>query len=171
MSKCDLPKSNVSGVIIGIDPGATGAIAIVSLTGSALGTFDIPSTAEGSGSKQQCNAYLLADLFTSICKEHNVLLVVLEHVSAMPKQGVTSSFNFGMNYGIVKGVIGAFKLPLRLVRPSVWKKQASLGRDKELARQKAISQWPTMTDRLRRKLDADRAEALLIADFGRSLVK
>lgn len=170
MNNCDLPKNNVSGVIIGVDPGVNGAIAVISSNGSAISTVDMPSTAEGSGSKQQCNAYLLANVISAICKEHNVLLVVLEHVTAMPKQGVTSSFNFGMNYGIVKGVIGAFKLPVRLVRPSIWKKHYAIGRDKEIARQKAISRWPSMADRLRRKLDSDRAEALLIADFGRSLL-
>lgn len=165
MSTCDLPKNNVAGVIIGVDPGVSGAIAAISTLGNPIAVYDMPVISEGT--KQQTSTHLAAAIFKKIAAEHNVLLVVLEHVTAMPKQGVTSSFNFGMNYGILRGVIGTLELPVTTIRPTIWKKFYQIGHDKDKARKLALDTWPTLAEKLKRKKDVDRAEAMLLANYGR----
>lgn len=91
--------------------------------------------------------------------------VVVENVHAMPLQGVSSTFKFGMGVGIIHGVAGALRLPLTLVTPGQWKAFHGLRSDKEAARALAIRKWPDHNRHLDRKKDADRAEALLIGDF------
>jgi hypothetical protein len=91
--------------------------------------------------------------------------VVVENVHAMPKQGVASTFKFGMGCGIIHGVVGALQLPLILVTPSKWKAYHGLRADKEASRALAIRKWPGLNCHLNRKKDADRAEALLIGDW------
>jgi crossover junction endodeoxyribonuclease RuvC len=89
----------------------------------------------------------------------------VEIVHAMPKQGVSSSFNFGMSYGVALGVIGALKIPVVHVSPTKWKKYFGLSADKEEARALAISKWPASLH-FRRKKDNGRAEAGLLALYG-----
>lgn len=91
--------------------------------------------------------------------------VVVEHVHAMPKQGVSSTFRFGVAVGIIHGVAGALRLPLTLVTPTQWKKFHGLPSDKEAARALATRKWPQLNKYLERKKDSDRAEALLIGDW------
>jgi crossover junction endodeoxyribonuclease RuvC len=90
----------------------------------------------------------------------------VERVSAMPKQGVASSFNFGSSYGIVLGVLGAVKVPYHLVPASTWKKHFSLGADKRAARTAATRLFPRQSALFVRAKDDGRAEAALIARFG-----
>ena len=90
---------------------------------------------------------------------------VIEKVHAMPAQGVSSSFRFGQALGVIEGVLGALTIATEYVTPQMWKKHYRLTRHKEDARLRALQLWPRITDQLSRKRDADRAEALLIANW------
>jgi hypothetical protein len=87
---------------------------------------------------------------------------VVEHVSAMPKQGVSSSFRFGMGCGLIRGVIIACGVPVEQVTPSKWKREMGLDSDGEKSRALALRHWPSCL-RLTRVRDHGRAEALLMA--------
>ena len=112
------------------------------------------------------NGMLDATAFAHALEDMKVERVVVENVHAMPLQGLSSTFKFGMGVGIIHGVAGALRLPMTLVTPSQWKAYYSLkGPDKEAARQLAIRRWPEHNRHLDRKKDADRAEALLIGEW------
>lgn len=145
---------------IGIDPGVTGAMAVLDEAFRCVALYDMPTMQLGA-KHLQVNAAALADLFN----HYSNVFVYLEEVHAMPRQGVTSMFNFGMSYGMVQGICGAFDLPLILVKPSVWKKAAGLiGKPKDLARTLAQQFYPEQD--LSLKKHVGRADALLIARFG-----
>ena len=112
------------------------------------------------------NGMLDAAALAHAIRDMKVQHVVVENVHSMPKQGLSSTFKFGMGVGIIHGVAGALRLPLTLVTPSQWKGFHSLsGPDKEASRALAIRKWPEHNKHLDRKKDADRAEALLIGDW------
>jgi crossover junction endodeoxyribonuclease RuvC len=149
----------------GIDPGASGAVAILTEEGQFVKVFDMPvlEMKVGKAIKRRVSADLLA---------HEVSLypnavAMLEQVSAMPGQGVSSMFAFGESYGIVKGVFAAFKIPAHLVTPAKWKKSMELNASKDGSRAKAIQMWPEHAGYFKRVKDDGRAEACLIAEFGR----
>ncbi len=92
--------------------------------------------------------------------------VVVEHVTAMPGQGVTSMFNFGQSFGVIKGVCAALKLPIYFVRPMKWKKHFNLIKtNKDASRTKAIEIYPSISNKLSRKKDCNKADAILIARY------
>lgn len=143
--------------IAGIDPGISGAIAFITDSGKTVVDMPVMST---SNSKKQINAYDLA----RILSEEKPNIVVIEKVGAMPGQGVTSMFNFGKSVGIVEGVCAALRLPVEFVTPQSWKKKAGLiGKDKDFSRTLAIQKNPDIVDRLSRKKDIGRADAINIA--------
>lgn len=149
---------------IGIDPGNTGAIALLGEDGDLVAVHDMPLMANGK--KQQVNA---AELCRIICdirdSSESALMCHVEKVSAMPGQGVSSMFNFGMGFGVIQGVIAGAGLPYTLVTPQAWKKRAGLlGKDKDMARTVAQQLYPDAP--LGRKKDIGRADAILIARFG-----
>jgi crossover junction endodeoxyribonuclease RuvC len=111
------------------------------------------------------NGMLDSTAFAYVLNDMRVERIVVESVHAMPKQGVSSTFKFGMGFGIILGVAGALRLPLTLVTPTQWKAYHSLASDKEASRALAIRKWPDHNRHLNRKKDADRAEALLIGDW------
>ena len=149
---------------IGIDPGNTGAVAVLNNDGTFFECFDIPLKAEGKN-KIIDSEYLRFQMDTAWTKN-----VYLETVHAMPNQGVTSMFNFGQGYGIIKGVLGGLDIEYTLVTPQSWKKHHGLLKtDKDAARLKAIELFPEAEQYLQRKKDIGRADALLIAAYGYSL--
>ena len=157
--------SRMSG-IIGIDPGQTGAIASLNKYGQVVELADMPTMARIHGKGHQVDAAQLASILTSM-KDGNTATVYLEQVSAMPGQGVSSTFHFGESVGIVLGVCGALGLPVRMVTPQKWKKKAGLiGKDKDAARTLAIQSHPDFADMLTLKKHIGRADAILIAEFG-----
>ena len=85
----------------------------------------------------------------------------------MPKQGVTSSFSFGFSAGVIQGIIAANLIPMQLVRPAVWKRTMGLTKDKDSSRQKASALYPRFCSHWALKKDVDKAEAALIATYGR----
>jgi len=143
-------------IFAAIDPGAVHA---------AIAVFhdDVPVFVDDL---RIVNGMLNAVAFAQALTDMRVSRVVVENVHAMPKQGVSSTFKFGMGCGIIHGVAGALKLPMTLVAPTKWKTHHGLkGSDKELSRRLAIQKWPFFNSSLDRKKDADRAEALLIGDW------
>lgn len=111
------------------------------------------------------NGMLDSAAFAGALRDMKVERVVVENVHAMPKQGVSSTFKFGMGCGIIHGVTGALLLPLTLVSPNQWKAYHCLPSLKEASRARAIHLWPDLNKYLQRKKDADRAEALLIGNW------
>ncbi len=137
-------------VLLGVDPGQTGALAALTGTGDLLWAEDAPDPFHG------------ATIRTMLYGE-GITLAAVEQVHAMPRQGVSSTFKFGLNYGIVLGALGALLIPYRLVTPTVWKRAARVTKDKSSSRQRATELWPNHADLFRRVKDDGRAEAALIA--------
>lgn len=163
-------------IVAGIDPGLNGGLAIigghrmVGLDGKSpptIGGFtfiepefeamDLPTM--GEGKKRQINAAHLSNLLAPADR------VVIEQVHAMPGQGVSSMFRFGMSYGQCLGVVAALDIPLTIVTPRKWKGAIGLTADKEVARLRAIQEFPAYEHYFRRKRDHNRAEAALLAHW------
>ena len=151
--------------IIGIDPGLSGAIAILE-NNKVLKIFDMPVMSEGKKNKRQLNSAQLVKLLSDYISDKDEVSVVVEQVNAMPGQGVTSMFNFGQTFGAIKGICAALKLPIFFVRPSKWKKHFELiNSSKDASRTKVIEMYPTLSDELSKKKDVNKSDAILIARF------
>ncbi len=152
--------------IIGIDPGLSGAIAILE-NKKVLKFFDMPVMSEGKKNKRQLNSAQLVNILRENINSNNEeISVVVEQVNAMPGQGVTSMFNFGQTFGAIKGVCAALSLPIYFVRPSKWKKHFELiNSSKDASRTKVIEMYPHLSDQLSKKKDVNKSDAILIARF------
>ena len=151
--------------IIGIDPGLSGAIAILE-NNIVKNIFDIPVMSEGKKNKRQLNSALLVSLLRENIDKGEEIAVVVEQVNAMPGQGVTSMFNFGQTFGALKGICAALELPIYFVRPSKWKKHFELiNSSKDASRTKAIEMYPNLSSQLAKKKDVNKSDAILIARF------
>ena len=151
--------------IVGIDPGLSGAIAILK-ENKVLGIFDMPVMAEGKKNKKQLNSAQLVNIIKDNINDKEEIAVVVEQVNAMPGQGVTSMFNFGQTFGAIKGVCAALKLPIFFVRPSKWKKHFELiNSSKDSSRTKVIEMYPSLSNQLSKKKDVNKSDAILIARF------
>ena len=151
--------------IIGIDPGLSGAIAVMH-DKKVMNMYDMPVMAEGKKNKRQLNSSQLVNIIKENINEDEDTIVVVEQVNAMPGQGVTSMFNFGQTFGAIKGVCAALKLPIFFVRPSKWKKHFELiNSSKDASRTKVIEMYPTLSDQLAKKKDVNKSDAILIARF------
>ena len=154
-------------LIIGIDPGISGSICFLD-NGKILDVIEMPIMTDGKKNKKQVNG---SQVYNEISKrvkqfEKNQIRVVIEHVSAMPGQGVTSMFNFGQSFGILKGICTAMQLPMYFVRPAKWKKYFNLlNSEKDASRTRAIEIFPYISSQLSRKKDSNKADAILIASF------
>ena len=151
--------------IIGIDPGLSGAIAVMH-DKKVINMYDMPVMAEGKKNKRQLNSSQLVNIIKENINEDEDTIVVVEQVNAMPGQGVTSMFNFGQTFGAIKGVCAALKLPIFFVRPSIWKKHFELiNSSKDASRTKVIEMYPTLSSQLAKKRDVNKSDAVLIAKF------
>ena len=151
--------------IFGIDPGLSGAIAILE-DDKVLDVVDIPVMSEGKKNKKQLNSAHLAQYIENNILDVNKTIVVVEQVNAMPGEGVTSMFNFGQTFGAIKGISAALKLPIFFVRPSKWKKHFELLKaSKDASRTKTIEMYPSLANKLSRKKDVNKSDAILIARF------
>ena len=154
-------------LIIGIDPGITGSICFFE-DGKIIDVVEMPNMAEGKKNKRQVNG---AQIYHEISKRINNLekkdiKVVIEQVAAMPGQGVTSMFNFGQSFGVLKGICAAMQIPMYFVRPAKWKKYFNLiNSEKDASRTKAIEIFPHFSAQLSRKKDSNKADAILISSF------
>jgi crossover junction endodeoxyribonuclease RuvC len=171
---------------IGIDPGLSGAVGVIDedirgdpKIGYLVEVFDTPTMEVESNGKvrSKYNLIGMADLLNYVYESRGMaeryVTVILEAVHSMPKQGVASSFTFGEGLGIWKGIIAARGFSLELPSPQRWKKamMTDMGKDKDASRLKAIQLFPSMASQLARKKDDGRAEALLLAEYGRRLRK
>ena len=154
-------------LIIGIDPGISGSICFFE-DGKILDVLEMPTMTDGKKNKKQVNG---AQIYNEISIkirgiEKQNLRVIIEQVSAMPGQGVTSMFNFGQSFGILKGICSAMQLPMYFVRPAKWKKYFGLiNSEKDASRTKAIEMFPYFSSQLSKKKDSNKADAILIASF------
>jgi crossover junction endodeoxyribonuclease RuvC len=154
-------------LIIGIDPGISGSICFLE-EGRILDVIDMPTMIEGKKNKKQVNGSQIYNEFLKMINKANNqnVRVVVEQVSAMPGQGVTSMFNFGQSFGILKGICSAMQLPIYFVRPAKWKKYFNLiNTKKDASRTRAIEIFPYFSSNLSKKKDANKADAILIASF------
>ena len=154
-------------IIVGIDPGIAGAICFFS-RGNVIDVIDMPTMAEGKKNKKQVNGNQLFNEIKSRLNYSNkeFVSVVVEHVTAMPGQGVTSMFNFGQSYGVIKGICSAMQLPIHFVRPTKWKKYFNLiNSSKDASRSRAIEIFPKVSEKLKRKKDINKADAILISSY------
>ena len=150
-------------IIIGIDPGINGAISIVE-NKKILEVYDTPTMIDGKKNKRQINSAQVTNIIKERLNVGKEVVVVVEHVNAMPGQGVTSMFNFGQSFGVIKGICAALSLPIYFVRPTKWKKYFNLIKtNKDASRTKVIETYPEISSKLHRKKDSNRADAILIA--------
>ena len=154
-------------LVIGIDPGITGSICFFE-DGKIIDLIEMPNMADGKKQKKQVNGAQIYNeilLRTKNVEKKNIK-VVIEHVSAMPGQGVTSMFNFGQSFGVLKGICSAMQLSMHFVRPAKWKKYFNLiNAEKDASRTKAIEIFPYISTQLSKKKDGNKADAALIASF------
>jgi crossover junction endodeoxyribonuclease RuvC len=154
-------------LIIGIDPGITGSICFFE-DGKIIDVVEMPNMPEGKKNKRQVNGAQVYHEISLRIKNFDKkdIKVVIEQVSAMPGQGVTSMFNFGQSFGILKGICAAMQLPMYFIRPAKWKKYFNLiNSEKDASRTKAIEVFPYFADHLSKKKDSNKADAILISSF------
>jgi len=165
-------------IIFGIDPGVSGAICVLEEEeGRIIEVYEMPTMIDGKKNKRQVNGAEVTNIFKKeLINENNriessenyekIAKVVVEHVTAMPGQGVTSMFNFGQSFGVIKGICAALKLPIYFVRPTKWKKHFNLIKtNKDASRTKVIEAYPNISSKLSRKKDSNKADAILIARY------
>ena len=146
-------------IVMSIDPGLSGAIAVFEGE-SLLCIIDTPThelTRNGKA-KRQVSASGLAGIFSAHKPHH----VIVEKVSAMPGQGVTSMFSFGRSFGLIEGIVAAFEIPATYVMPSVWTKGIGRGAGKDASRSRACELYPSHQKQFARVKDDGRADAVLI---------
>lgn len=153
-------------LILGIDPGLSGAIAFLDTTTDALVIMDMPTVemTRNGKNKREVSPALIADMIAG----KGVTQAFMERVSAMPGQGVSSMFSFGRSTGVVEGVLAAYEIPTTLVTPQAWMKAMGVRAGKDGSRERAMQLFPQYADRFARKKDDGRSDAALIAKYGAS---
>ena len=154
-------------LIIGIDPGISGSICFFE-DGKIIDVIEMPTMTEGKKNKKQVNGSQIYNEFLKRINkfQRDDIRVIVEQVSAMPGQGVTSMFNFGQSFGILKGICSAMQLPIYFVRPAKWKKYFNLiNSEKDASRTRAIEIFPYFSSNLSKKKDSNKADAILIASY------
>lgn len=140
-------------IILGVDPGASGAFAFYDPLGNTVFVYDAPVV----------DGKLDAATLVETIRNWAPTFAMIELVGSMPKQGLSSTFKFGVSYGVAQGVIAALGIPHALVTPGKWKRHFGLSADKEKSRARALQLWPKSASLFARKKDDGRAEAALIA--------
>ena len=136
--------------------------------GKIQDVIEMPTMIDGKKNKKQVNGSQIFNEISERIKDIDKkdVKVVIEHVSAMPGQGVTSMFNFGQSFGILKGICSAMRLPMHFVRPIKWKRYFNLiNSEKDASRTRAIEIFPYFSSHLSKKKDSNKADAILIAYF------
>ena len=152
-------------IIIGIDPGVSGGISVLE-NKKVIDVFEMPTMIDGKKNKKQVNGSQVTNIIKDNLNKDKEVIVVVEQVNAMPGQGVTSMFNFGQSFGVIKGICSALNLPIYFVRPTKWKKYFNLIKtNKDASRTKVIQAYPEISSKLSRKKDSNKADAILIARY------
>lgn len=153
-------------LLVGADPGVTGAIAFIGKDYKAV--IDMPSVSKSTGKGNQVNQYTLCGILREHANRFNITVAFIEKVHSMPQQGVTGVFSFGRSMGCLETAFAAAFIPVILVTPQAWKKEVGLlKKEKDAARILAMQLYPELADRLSRKKDVGRADAILIAHYGK----
>jgi crossover junction endodeoxyribonuclease RuvC len=152
-------------LILGIDSGIRGGLAIVSIGANAapclIDAIDILVT--GVGAKERVDVLAIRNWIAHHVPQH----ALIERAQATPKQGASSGFKYGRATGAIEAVIACCGIPLTIIEPTAWKKFHALrGGDKEAGRQRALQLFPAAHELFAREIDHGRAEAALIALFG-----
>jgi len=156
-------------VIIGVDPGATGAIAIYDTEAKTLDILDMPTVKIRRGQRmvQEVSApFLVIDLLTTLGEGRTDVQAWIEKVHAMPGQGVSSMFAFGRCLGIIEGVLAGMRIPMTFVSPAAWTRLMGVTGGKGGSRKRASELFPQYTHLFARAKDDGRSDAALIACFG-----
>ena len=155
-------------MILGIDPGLHGALALLDDAGRLVHVWDMPSVKEAR--RSTIPAPLLDNVMGEITRSvvgYDMPQAVLEKVGSMPGQGVTSMFNFGCSVGLIRGFLSAYGMTVTEVAPNIWKARMGLtGKAKDASRTKAIELYPAHAELFKLKKHEGRAEATLIAAWG-----
>jgi len=151
-------------IIMGIDPGLSGAVAIYDTQTGEVSIEDMPTVAvmRGGKSKSEISPQALSELIAAGYAQ----TAFLERVGAMPGQGVTSMFSFGRSVGMVEGILAALDIPVTIVPPQTWRKRVSVREGKDGSRERAMQLFPRQAAMFSRKKDDGRADAALIAYYG-----
>lgn len=154
----------MTGRVLGIDPGAGGAIALL-VSGTLKGLHDMPCLVVRRGKRdvRQVDAHLLAATIGPLLPLDKAYI---EKVGAMPGQGVSSMFAFGRAAGLIEGVLAGFGVPFDFVAPGRWKQEMTVSSSKDSSRQMAVRHWPHWSIEFARAKDDGRAEAALIGLYG-----
>jgi crossover junction endodeoxyribonuclease RuvC len=150
--------------ICGIDPGLSGAVAILAQDGVIL-VEDLPVHMIRSGRRQRSELDL-SGLYAILQAHNTIRHIYIEDVAARPGQGVVSMFRFGYAAGAIAGLVTALQFPVTFVPPRMWQKAIGIGPLPDEARQRAGQLYPGIAGRLVRKKDCNRADAILIARYG-----
>ncbi len=151
-------------IYIGVDPGFTGAVAYYWPKENHIQVFDMPVYKNAKG-KTELNLFELHEILTPEGDEPH--MAIIEQVAAMRGQGVSSMFRFGQSYGATQMAVAAHKIPIQYVTPAKWKGHFRLNRDKGVSRGLATQRFPDCADLFKRVKDDGRAEAALIALYGK----
>jgi len=151
-------------IYIGIDPGFSGAIAFYAPKENIVSVYDMPVYQNAKG-KTEINLYELHDILAPETDEPH--MAIIEQVAAMRGQGVTSMFRFGQSYGATQMAVASHKIPMQFVTPAKWKSYLGLSRDKGVSRSLASQRFPKQADLFKRVKDDGRAEAALLALYGK----
>ncbi len=151
-------------IVLGIDPGLSGALALYNTSEGTVDIIDMPvlEIVRNGKKKREVSAQALANQLVG----RNVTAAFLERVNAMTGQGVTSVFSFGRSSGIVEGVLAAYDIPTTLVTPQAWQKVVGQRAGKDGSRERAMQLFPAQADLFQRKKDDGRSDAVLIAYYG-----
>jgi len=151
-------------IILGIDPGLSGAIAIYNIYTEELIVMDMPTVemTRNGKHKREVSPALVADVIAG----KGAVRAYMERVSAMPGQGVSSMFSFGRSAGVVEGVLAAYEIPVTLVTPQAWMKAMGVRAGKDGSRERAMQLFPAYSTLFARKKDDGRSDAALIAKYG-----
>jgi crossover junction endodeoxyribonuclease RuvC len=156
----------MTGAVLGIDIGVTGALALLDASGELREVFDMPVLSDGPAGRRNVNAPLLSEIVAASLATK----VFVEYVGARPKEGAVGAFAFGRSRGVIEGVTAALGLPVAFLTPPTWKRLVGIapGRNgaKDAARSEAIRRWPNHAALFARIKDDGRAEAALIAVAG-----
>lgn len=145
--------------VIGVDPGASGALVWLTADGAIHAVEDMPHH----------DGVVSGALVADMVRQHSGIsctVAWLELVGAMPRQGISSSFKFARAFGTVIGALEALRIPTNYVTPAAWKRAAGLSKDKGQSRRRAVELWPNHSHLFARVKDDGRAEAALIARHG-----
>lgn len=154
-------------IILGIDPGFSGALAAYNTATGTLTVVDMPMQKNPKG-KSELNMHELHAILEPA--PGSSVMAVLELVGSMPGQGVSSTFRFGQCFGAIQMAVIAHKIPFHLVTPGKWKAHFKLSRDKGVSRGLASQRFPHSADQFARVKDDGRAEAALIALYGKEVL-